>query len=329
MSKSAILVTTTFARQKYSGANLRLELIDQFLQNSGYEVLKCSYSDLKEFCTLDKKYEIGVIVSFVNIRAIKNLSKVSKLVWFDSIDSILHTRILGLGRNQIISYLKGFLETFIALKFGNKVNCVTYISENDKMWDRFLFKKAKKFVIPNRQNYPEIEDSNYPEEVFFVGDLNYNANRKALKKFLKIAHDIDSKLKTKFVVVTGSTKSKHLDMTLPFGGEVVFLHSVPIQRIYHAKSIHVVPIWNSVGIKNKVVEPASQGLPVIAGSGSFNGLNMLPNMVSVADSTELKNNLLALLRDPKPIKLGLHEVVDKNETDSLNAWLRNLLNKFD
>ena len=328
MSKFAILLTSKFAQQKYSGANLRLDLIEQLLRESGYEVLICNFTELKKITKSDRKFDISVVVSFVNIRSILHLKKVSKIVWLDSIDSIFHTRLLGLGRSRIIALVKGLLEIILAFYIGHKIDYVTYISEKDRRWDRYIFKQARKYVIPNKQITLKFMASEYPREIFFVGDLTYNANRKALKRFIKIAFAVGAKTKANFIVVTGLKKSKYLNVILPNGGEIKFMDSLPIERIYHSKSIHLIPIWNSVGIKNKVFEPSSLGLPVFAGIGAFNGLRIFPHMISGSNSSELTKHLVSYLRFDEPLQPNLYNVIEKNETTDLVISLMQSVDKL-
>lgn len=328
MSKFAILLTSKFAQQKYSGANLRLDLIEQLLRESGYEVIICDLMELREIRNSGRNFEIGVAVSFVNIRSIPHLKKVSKIVWLDSVDSIFHTRLLGLGRSRIIALIKGLLEIIFAFYIGRKVNYVTYISEKDRRWDRHIFKNASKYVIPNKQITLKRMESEHPREIFFVGDLAYNANRRALKRFLKIACAVGAKTKANFIVVTGSTKSKNVNITLSNGGEIKFMDSLPIERIYHSKSIHLVPIWNSVGIKNKVFEPSSLGLPVFAGIGAFNGLRIFPHMISASNSSELTKHLVNYLSVDDPFQPNMFNVIEKNEVAELMISLGNSLDKM-
>jgi hypothetical protein len=298
--EKAIVVVTKHSLLENSGANLRLQAVLTLLERASFQIEILERRDFLRMDIEKKVFEVGVVVSFTNLFAVHKLSKCSNFIWLDSVDSIAHTRLLGLGRYRISSYLKGAKEIILAIFISSKINLVTYISKRDRNWDLLLFKKVPKLIFPNNRIIFEDDFEDNALEVFFIGDTKYNSNRKAISKICKIAKKLDKVRATKFTIVTGTNTSSRRTKHFRNGSKLEFAHSRALEKIYHQNAIHLVPIWNSVGIKNKVVEPASIGIPVIAGKGSFNGLKMYSHMHSVRNTNDMVETLHKVLSGPGP-----------------------------
>jgi hypothetical protein len=323
--KRALILTSEFALQKNSGANARLETIHTILKKSGYQPKYIAAKHLKKLKHLEEFYDLGVIVSFANIRNTNALNKVCKYLWLDSVDSVLHTRLLGLGSNRMKSFTKGFFDLKSVIMSESKFVFVTYITELDRHWDRYFFKESEKKIIPNRTVIlPEREVQKKPEEFYFVGDLNYNANRKALKFLLRNLANLPTEFCRDLHVVCGTRKISISKLELKNGINVFFEKNLKIEDMYHENAIHLSPIWNSVGMKNKVLEPASLGLRVIGGSPSFNGLKIATNMTTVDKKADFIPLLINMMLVNSPRVAHQFSIIEADESSETIEFLKNL-----
>ena len=119
----AYILISPFMHSK-SGANIRLRAVIRILELSGFEVETFTAETLRIINSL-KKYDLGVLVSFAQLKNYFNLKKVTSNIWLDSTDSLIETRLLGLGLFRIFSYLNGMIEITLALLLKRKFLCVT------------------------------------------------------------------------------------------------------------------------------------------------------------------------------------------------------------
>jgi hypothetical protein len=318
--KKALLVVSTFSAQRYSGANARLVTITKILENSGYQITQVTNQDLRKIKSEPSYYDLGVVVSFANLHSIRRIKKFCKFIWLDSTDSIFHTRLLGLGRTKLTSYMKGLVEIASALIWRKNISLVTYISDLERAWDKPLFSTSKSFIIPNLANKLE-SPSKHPREIFFVGDTNYNANRKAIKYILRNVNQIKSKNNLDIFIVTGAQSLRKEAPILHNEVKLHYVHALPMKRMYHQNAIHIVPIWNRVGIKNKVSEPASLGVAVLGANSAFNGLRIFPHMVTIKKRSDFFKSLNNILSQDSKNSLQSFDVILKDETIELISHL--------
>jgi hypothetical protein len=275
-SKKCLLIASSHATNSLSGASLRVKKIEKTLLAAGFDV-EITNSKKVSYASTNDQYDLGVIVSFSQIFCYFKIRSKCSILWLDSTDSLFRTRSLGLGSNCILSRLKGLLEMVLSLTLRNRFFLVTYISELDMTSDRLLFKNSRKFVVPNETMDNMLKSIEQSRQVFFVGDYTYNANRKAIKFLEKsLAKDV---LHQNFELVIVSNRFP-IEKIKSFknGNRIKYSSFVSAEILYAAGTVHLAPIWNSVGIKNKIVEPASLGLKVFGGLPAFNGLFMLENM---------------------------------------------------
>jgi hypothetical protein len=323
--KKAIIVCSRLSLSPFSGANLRLITISRLLSNRGYDVTEITNRELRNLELEQSFYDLGVIVSFANLYAIQLLKRNCKKIWLDSTDSILHTRLLGLGKNKLGSYIKGPVEVFLAFVAKRNIDVITYISSLDQSWDRFLFPGINSYVIPNAPlRSQDKSPSSYRREIFFVGDTSYNANRKAIKFILRNGNQIITAKGIDLFIVTGSQFHDKKIVEFDNGTKIHFVHSLSISRLYHPEAIHIVPIWNGVGIKNKVTEPASLGVTVLAGDKSFNGLHVYSHMIPIKRKSDFFPKLNQLLSTGSIETCHDFDVILKDETNQFFRYLEKI-----
>jgi hypothetical protein len=260
-------------------------------------------------------------VSFAQVKNYFNLKKVTSNIWLDSTDSLIGTRILGLGKYRVSSYLNGIIEILLGLLLRRKFFCVTYISNRDKNLDRFLFQKSPKFVFPNtRLEIVTAVSSVSDVTTYFVGDISYNANRKAIKFIESQMRKIPLKSKNGITVVS-NMRNNNREVLLRNGNTITYRLNVSYAQLYGANTIHIVPIWNAIGIKNKVVEPASLGIRVLAATPSFNGLIFQEHMTPVTKKSDFFPTLNQVLSQEHRVHDSSFSVIETDQTSEFVEFL--------
>ena len=283
--KTCVVISSAHTSHPKSGAKLRVSAVIKILTKLEFEIETLTKNELR-FIEKSKRYDLGVLVSFAQLPGYFKLKAISSQIWLDSTDTLLGTRLLGLGRFKFFSYLKGVFEVLLALLLQDKFLCVTYISKRDMRIDRALFRKTPKYIFPNSRIKQDSQSTSFDKtKIYFVGDISYNANRKAIKF-------IESQLKrTRLVngneiVIVSNMGNNDRQFTYQNGNKLIYQSDVPSNELYAKNSVHIVPIWNAVGIKNKIVEPASLGLRVLAAAPSFNGLILYDHMIPVIKKSD-------------------------------------------
>jgi hypothetical protein len=268
-------------------------------------------------------------VSFAQIKNYFKLKKVTSNIWLDSTDSLIGTRLLGLGRYRIFSHLNGLIEMTLALVLARNFLCVTYISRRDKSLDRSLFRKVPKYVFPNNR-LERIKSDNPSSEVtiYFVGDISYNANRKAIKFIEKQMSKTSLKNKNGVTVVSNK-RNNNRKKTFRNGNSITYRQNLSIPELYGANTIHIVPIWNAVGIKNKIVEPASLGLRVVAGAPSFNGLIFCEHMTPVIQKSDFFPTLNEILGQDFQARDSGPSIIETDQSFELVEFLQSYFKEND
>lgn len=321
------MVTSKFAKESKSGANKRLQKIINILEEANFHIQILTKDNLKDFVKLGNNYDLGVIVSFSNLKHGAKVRNLCKYWWLDSTDSIFHTRILGLGKNHFLSIAKGIFEITLALKLANDFSIVSYITSSEKKFDNLLFKKTTKFVVPNNPAvFTEFSKMQPKKTLYFISDLNYNANRKALKFLIRELAKIPDHLKCEVDFSVGKYAHNLKPMILSNGLQINFKENIPSEEMYRVGAIHLSPIWNSVGMKNKVLEPSALGVVIIGGTPSFSGLIKYPHMHLVDKKKDFLFKLVELLNSDLPEKLKLFDPVIDDETSNLKNYIKILFN---
>jgi glycosyltransferase involved in cell wall biosynthesis len=121
--------------------------------------------------------------------------------------------------------------------------------------------------------------------VVYVGEFAYWPNREALKKILRIAHQISFPIK---IVGPNIPRLSHVPENVDLVGYVESLDDA-----YIGARALIYPIPYGTGIKNKVIEAMSYGIPVIGFKNAFTNMNIESdkNVIIVNDITEIINAL--------------------------------------
>jgi len=217
------------------------------------------------------------------------------------------------------SRTKGIIESLylmaIYLRFRKKL-ILTYISEEDKNNDRFIFPKSDRYVIPNLSVNFHISKS-YQKRFVFMGDSNYYPNRLAIRDLTKALREAKWSL-PKILLFGGgwdTIANPRFYECMPFVSDT---------ELYKHGQIHLVPTRPGYGIKNKLVIPMSLGLQVIATHSACRELNISPNVIIVDKVEDFPNQMLQMYRtDYSTLEIHSNPFVN-DEKDKLISFLAKL-----
>lgn len=301
---------------KISGASLRLEAIESVCSDLGAEIdlKKASLESIKT----SKKYDLIVFCSFSVIWTLNFFRYRRKNIWIDFTDSVLGTLGYQIRMHYPFRKIGSSLRALISVLFLRKVKVISHISLRDSLRDSCLLVKKTEalYIFPNQPVHFTFSQSKELRFVF-MGTLNYLPNSRGLLALLNflIKNDYEHLMKKIHVFGEVSTllRSKY---------PMVHWHGYN-DYLANQQDVHIAPILEGAGIKNKVTNPIFNGLQVITTIEGANGLIPRGNLsictsleeftaaMSKADKTEFKelqrknlefekdqrNELLRFLRD--------------------------------
>lgn len=139
--------------------------------------------------------------------------------------------------------------------------------------------------------------------VTFAGDFSFAPNRKALNKIIELAEDIDIQFK-----LFGSNFPA--DVELP--SNVSFLgYAESIIDLYKGARALIYPVEYGTGVKNKVIEAMSYGIPIIGYKEAFTNIKLNEMVASnIVKNKSDFNNLLC--SDLTNMSLAVHDIITKS-----------------
>ncbi|MEZ8341241.1 glycosyltransferase [Vibrio cyclitrophicus] len=196
--------------------------------------------------------------------------------------------------SQHLSYKVKLITLFLCIKewLSLRMVCAAYLGDDEiKRLPSKL--KSKGLVFPF---FIEKKESLFDKNGFvtFVGDYSFLPNRKALDKIILLAPEVNCQFK-----LFGGNFPEHL--RLP--PNVVYEGYVDnLSDLYHGARALIYPIEYGTGVKNKVIEAMSYGIPVIGYKQAFTNFKLPINLKSSvvekdSDFKYLLNKDLSYLAD--------------------------------
>jgi len=139
--------------------------------------------------------------------------------------------------------------------------------------------------------------------VTFAGDFSFAPNREALNEIIELAQDIDIQFK-----LFGSKFPD--DIELP--SNICFLgYAENLMDLYKGARALIYPVKYGTGVKNKVIEAMSYGIPVIGYKEAFTNIKLNEMVASnIVKNRSDFNNLLC--SDLTNISLAVHDIIIKS-----------------
>jgi glycosyltransferase involved in cell wall biosynthesis len=136
--------------------------------------------------------------------------------------------------------------------------------------------------------YINVKPQNYFAEhgyVLYIGEFSYWPNREALKKIVRMAPYINSPIK---IFGLNIPEIEHLPRNMILAG-----YAETLDEVYIGAKALIYPVVFGTGIKNKVIEAMSYGIPVIGFKNAFTNMNVEhnKNVVIVQKTAEIIEGL--------------------------------------
>ncbi len=245
-----------------------------------------------------KEYDVVVFESLfagAYVDEIKNLSKAKLIYRAHNIEHKIWEDLSKGESNPLkkryLKHLSIRLKTF-ELTFLKKVNLIMSISEMDQS----IFTKNTntncKYIpvsMPSNAKYSGIKNS-----LCFLGAFNWMPNKEGISWYVNTIHD---ELVNKFPKL-------NLEIAGSFSDEISNLSEKPNIRLHgfvdssmdfiSSHGIFIAPILSGSGVKMKVLEAMSLGVPCVLSKKAAEGLS-LPSVIPVCNSKEAFIEKLSLL----------------------------------
>jgi hypothetical protein len=312
--KSSILDTKSSSSRFTNGGLIRRQSIERVLRFEGYKVE--IYKPRNDYA--EASWDLIVVLGPKNIGQAFKLAATNTKVWIDFCDSWVYQRFSWTTGPRL--FFVGLVEIIFILWNRNRFKSilVTYISNVDLIMDKFLHRFIgvnRPLVLENCWETPQFEISKKSEKrLVFIGDGGYFPNvLAALELSLLIAPRISKVKEMRTVHIYGYGWPRWISNfpNLRFHGYQ------DAKLLYLSGDIHLAPLRQRSGVKNKIVMPLTLGLPVIAYKRSLNGVPKSPSLFS-ADSISEFVALASQPGFPKPSgRLDIASKADQN----IHDWL--------
>ena len=322
MKKALIIESKSSSSQFKNGGTIRQKTIESVLRFEGYEVNYLKSSNL----SCETSWDVIVILSLRKFYLARKVKKSNTKIWLDLCDSWVYSRF-SLTTGPRLFFI-GLFE--IAVLLTNRSvfsNCfVTYISPLDIKLDRnflriLLVKQVS--VLRNNWNLGNIRlNPTSKKRLVFLGEGNYFPNVLA-------ALELSLRFSTSF------KKYKISEPVQIFGGNwpkwVGLLPNIQLkgfkaeEDLYFLGDIHLAPMRQKAGIKNKIEIPISLGLPVVAFTQSINGIPKSPNLYSCSSKRDFLTSISKAFNNEKIMLSDSMEVDSRFNVDNVIVeWLNTI-----
>ena len=316
--KILILANREALSGKISGASLRLESIHSVCSELGAEIhlRKASLKSLKS----SQKYDLIVFCSFSVIWTLNFFRYKEKNIWIDCTDTVLGT--LGYQVRMLYPFrnIGSSLRALISVLALRKVKVISYISARDLLRDlRLLVKKTEAlYVFPNQPvhfSFSQSQESRF----IFMGTLKYLPNSRGLFTLLD------------FLI---KNNHEHIMRKIHVFGEVSPLVRSQYPHVqWHGyndylanqQDVHIAPILEGAGIKNKVTNPIFNGLQVITTIEGANGLIPQENLNICTSLEEFVAAMLTADKTEFNLQQCKNLKFEKDQRNELLTFLRDVL----
>jgi hypothetical protein len=298
LKKALIIESKSSSSQFKNGGTIRQKTIESVLRFEGYEVYYLKSGNLSE----ETSWDVIVILSLKNFYLARRVKKSKTKIWLDLCDSWVYSRF-SLTTGPRLFFI-GLFEILVLIKNWTVFSSclVTYISPLDINLDRnflrlLLIKQVS--VLRNNLNLGNIRlNPSSKKRLVFLGDGNYFPNvLAALELSLRLSKSFKKYKISGPIHIYGGNWPKWVGL----------LPNIQLQgfqaedNLYSEGDIHLAPMRQKAGIKNKIEIPISLGLPVVAFSQSVNGIPKSANLyscssiraflISISRAVENQNNM--------------------------------------
>lgn len=288
---------------------------------------KASTSFYEDWLVIKKQihwdeYDIVHIDSSRYLFAVKEAKKNLKktIVRVHNIESDYQYNIFLLQKN-IHNYLRYYSFVRNEKKVIKLADKVVYLTEKDLSRSKQLYGNTiNAFLNPVCIESTDIENNinsnNGVYNILLTGSLNYGPNVDGIIWFLDNVWSVfkESYIGTIHLIIAGAHPNMQLKEKVWKNQEITIVDTPDSMKDFflHA-DVYIASVFNGAGMKVKVAEALSYGVPVIGTSHAFIGYEQIKEGLYLADTSEAFINLLRVLaakKTTKEVKLRI-----KNEFD--------------
>lgn len=184
----------------------------------------------------------------------------------------------GLLRNLYVKWEKKCVkrDEKMALKYCDAIN---FLSIRDQKRTHNLYKvnNKREMILPiclenSKQLYLQSDIRN----VVFIGSLNYKSNIAAITRFIEnVWMKYFNSNNNLNLIIAGSNPGNELEQKIRnINNCILYKNFKKIEDIVPKKSLMIAPIQNGAGMKVKVAETLSMGLPIVASDEALVGYDL-------------------------------------------------------
>lgn len=249
--------------------------------------------------------EVDIIITDMPMAFYVKDVKIPKIVYaFDAVSDYNHK--MYRKAESLISKMYWYLN-YVKIHryeqiYNNFDSCVLVNKKDKQLLEKDI--NTRLDVIPNgvdTQFFRKDDNENRDVKLVFLGDMSTPPNNDAVKFFIeKIYPKVLEKHTIPFWIV-GRNPSKYIEK-LGDDDNITVTGSVRDVRKYLSRgTIFITPMVSGTGIKNKILEAMSMGLPVVSTSTGINGIDAKKDEeFLLADNPDIfAENILKLLVEPE------------------------------
>lgn len=320
--KRALILGTKSSRSKLkNGGTIRQRTIEQILQNEGFCI--DVYSD--ELPKSAGPWDVIVAFSPRKVGLVDKLASDDTRKWLDMCDSWVYSRFSWTTGPRLL--LIGLIDAFFMIsKRQHFSDClITYISLYDQRKDRRLHNflgVSRLAIFGNAQENTKLSPLFSAERrMVFSGDGKYFPNVLAvLELSLVIIPKLAKKLPKRKVNLYGDGWANWISF-LPNISLMGFANE---SSMYSKTDVHLAPMRQRAGVKNKIAIPLSLGIPVIAYSQAINGVISSENLFVANSVREFADLIFEVLENGESIySKSINGEVNQALNSNLLDWIRN------
>lgn len=296
-----------------------------FLQKKFTSYWGVEDSDSAKINYLVEEHNFDAVV-VVGLGVLPYLSQIrgAKRIWYAADEWFLHHwSLVKLSKPSSWKELKvGLIKGIYERAFRSCTDAVWVVSQKDAQFIRHVMGVRNVAVTPNGvdvDHFAPLNSPKLPNSFVFWGRLDFQPNIDAIEWFGKnVFLPYKNKVADTTWTVYGFNASPDVKaFQKQFGFEL--LENLPDLRTELAKHhLAVMPFVSGAGIKNKLLEAAAMGMPILASPVALNGLDSSPASIHIAKSPSEWIDLSATIHGSTPdAKLDARQwVLEKYSWDS-------------
>ena len=295
------------------------------LQEMGIEVLYGHYysNNWKEWIKVNSKYIDYVFLNRPHITEkyidfVKENTKAKIFYYGHDLHFLREKREYELTNNEelVNSYQKTMNDELLIMRKSDFVYYPSFVEvEEIKKYDSSINAKAIQAYMYDDIGYNQYNIKNR-KDLLFVGGFGHKPNVDAILWFVKdVFSQIVNKIPEIKLNIVGSNPTQDIKNLKSDNINVLgYVSDEDLEKFYSETRIVVVPLRYGAGIKGKVIEAMTKGVPIVTTSVGVEGLENIENLFYISDNADDFANSI--------IKYYSNEEILRNISDKYYDYIR-------